>query len=154
MNDAGDATRRGHSARAAEREPSGWAIGWTFFAGSILVLVGIFQMIAGIAAIASDDLFVVTQEWVFQFDVTTWGWIHLVLGAVLLLSGIGIFTGNVAARAVGVVLAGLSAIAAFMWLPYYPLWGIVIIALDVAIIWALTTHGRDSRSDHSARSPV
>lgn len=144
MQDTGDMTQPTRDSRTSGDQPSAWATGWTVFAGTILALTGIFQIIAGIVAVASDELYVVTNDWIFKFDVTTWGWIHLVLGVVLLLSGIGIFTGNVVARSVGVFIAGLSAIAAFMWLPYYPLWGIVIIALDVAVIWALTTQGRES----------
>ena len=127
------------------REPSGWAMGWASFAAFMLMLGGGFGAINGIAAIASDtnDLFLAGQEWVFHLDVTSWGWIHLIIGIIMFLSGIGIFTGNVLARTVGVGVAGLSALANFMALPYYPVWSIVVIAIDVAIIWALTVHGRD-----------
>ena len=83
------------------------------------------------------------QEWVFEFDITAWGWIHIILGIVLLLSGAGIFSGNVLARTVGVFVAALAMIANFAWLPYYPIWSIIIIAICIAIIWALTLHGRD-----------
>jgi len=123
--------------------PSAWAAGYATFAGVVLVMVGFFQAIAGLVAIVDDEFYVVTQEWVFEFDTTTWGWIHLIVGLIVLLSGIGIFSGNVLARTVGVLAAAVSAVVAFMWLPYYPVWAIVIIALDVAIIWALTMHGRD-----------
>ncbi|MBK9179762.1 MAG: hypothetical protein IPM45_09370 [Acidimicrobiales bacterium] len=85
----------------------------------------------------------VGREWVFNFDLTTWGWVHLVLGIVLVLVGIGILTGNLAARIVGVVVAAMSAVANFAFLPWYPVWAIAVIAIDVAIIWALTAHGRD-----------
>lgn len=122
---------------------SAWAMGYATFAGVILVIAGVFQTIAGLVGIFEDEFYVVGDEWIFEFDATTWGWIHLLVGLVLVASGIGIFSGNVLARTVGVVVAGLSAIANFMWLPYYPVWSIVIIALNVAIIWALTAHGRD-----------
>jgi hypothetical protein len=124
-------------------QPSGWAAGYAGFAGVVLIMVGFFQAIAGLVAIVDDTFYVVGQEYIFQFDVTTWGWIHLIVGLIVLVSGFGIFTGNVAARTVGVIAAAISAIAAFMWLPWYPVWAIVIIALDIAIIWALTAHGRD-----------
>jgi len=124
-------------------KPSAWAVGYATFAGVILVMAGIFQAIAGLVGIIEDEFYVVGREWVFEFDATTWGWIHLLIGIVLVLSGIGIFTGNVLARTVGVFVAALSAIANFMWLPYYPVWSIAIIALNVAVIWALTAHGRD-----------
>ncbi len=125
------------------QQPSGWAAGWSVFAAIMLVIVGVFASIAGIEAIAGDDKILVTQEYVFKFDTTTWGWIHLILGIVLVLAGIGIFSGNVLARTVGVIAAGLNAIANFMWLPYQPVWAVIVIAIDIAVIWALTAHGRD-----------
>lgn len=123
--------------------PSAWAVGYTTFAGVMLVMIGFFQGIAGLVALVNDEFYVVTKEWVFQFDTTTWGWIHLIVGIVVLLAGFGIFSGNVLARTVGVFVALVSAVVAFMWLPYYPVWAILIVAIDVAVIWALTAHGRD-----------
>jgi hypothetical protein len=125
------------------QRPSAAAVGWALFAAIMLMIAGMFQIIAGIAALIEDDFFVVTEKWVFELDVTTWGWIHIVLGILLLFVGAGILTGNVAARTVGVIIAGLSAIANFAYLPYYPVWAIIVIAIDIAIIWALTAHGRD-----------
>jgi hypothetical protein len=125
------------------QEPSAAAVGWALFAAIMLMIAGFFQIIAGIAAIAEDDFFVTTQKWVFEFDVTTWGWIHVVLGILLLCVGAGILTGNVLARTVAVIIAGVSAIGNFAYLPYYPVWAIIVIAIDIAIIWALTAHGRD-----------
>ncbi len=124
-------------------QPSGWAAGYAAFAGVGLVIVGFFQVVAGLVALLNDEFFVIGNEWTFKFDISAWGWIHLILGVVVLLSGFGIFTGNVAARTVGVVIAALSAIVNFLWLPWYPVWGVILIALNVAIIWALTAHGRD-----------
>jgi hypothetical protein len=126
-----------------ESNYSSWAVGWAGFAGFMLILIGIMDIIQGLVALIDDEFYVVTQEFIFEFDVTTWGWIHLILGAILIASGVGIFSGNVAARTVGVVLAGLAAIANFMWLPYYPIWSIIVIAISIAVIWALTAHGRD-----------
>jgi hypothetical protein len=126
-----------------ETRPSGWAMGWATLAAILLIVGGIWGVIVGIAGIANDNLYLVTPDWVFQFDTTTWGWIHLIVGVILVLSGIGIFTGNVLARTVGVIAAGLSAITNFAWMPYYPVWSIAAIAVDIAIIWALTAHGRD-----------
>ena len=128
---------------SAPPQPSGWAMGWATFAAILLMIGGVWGAIVGIAGIAEDEFFVVTPDWVFQLDATTWGWTHLIVGIILFASGIGIFTGNVLARTVGVIIAGLSAIANFAWLPYYPVWAIVAIAVNIAIIWALTAHGRD-----------
>ena len=128
---------------AMDDYPSGWAIGWTAFAGIMMVLLGAWWMIAGLVAVVNDDFFVVAQEWIFKFSTTTWGWIHLGLGAVILLSGFGLFTANVWARTAGVILAVFAGLAAFAWMPWYPVWAIIFIAVSVAIIWALTVHGRD-----------
>jgi hypothetical protein len=126
-----------------EENYSGWAAGWAGFAGVMLVMIGVFDVIQGLVALFDDEFYVITQEWVFEFDITAWGWIQLILGVILIASGIGIFSGNVAARTVGVIIAGVAAIANFAWLPYYPIWSIIIIAICVTIIWALTAHGRD-----------
>jgi len=125
---------------------SSWAVGWAGFAGVMLIIIGVFDFIQGLVAIVDDEFYVVTREWVFEFNTTAWGWIHLVLGVVLIASGIGIFSGNVAGRTVGVIVAGLAMIANFAWLPYFPIWSTIVIAICIAIIWALTAHGRDIAS--------
>ena len=124
---------------------SGVAVGFTAFAGVIMIVAGVFQMIAGFGAILEDKVYAVGQDYVFSFDVTTWGWIHLLIGLVLVASGAGVFYGSVLARSVGVVVAGLSAVANFAFLLGWnqPFWSMLIIGLDVVIIWALTMHGRD-----------
>ena len=122
---------------------SSWAVGWAGFAGVMLIIIGVMDIIQGIVALAEDQFFVITEDWVFQFDVTTWGWIHLIVGIVLIASGFGVFSGNVAARTVGVFVAALAMIVNFAWLPYYPVWSMIVIAICIAVIWALTFHGRD-----------
>jgi hypothetical protein len=126
-----------------ERQPSGWAIGWITFAGLMMIIIGAFHVIAGLVAIIDDNFYVVGKEYVFRFDTTTWGWIHLVLGIVVGLAGISLFSGAIWARTVGVIMALVSAIAAFAWLPYYPVWGIIILTMAVSVVWALTAHGHD-----------
>lgn len=120
-----------------------WTKGWLAFAAIMLMMAGVFHAMAGLVALFDDTYYVVGEEWVFEFDVTAWGWIHLIGGIVVLVSGIGILSGNVAARTVGVVVAALSAIANFAWLPYQPVWASIMIALCITVIWALTVHGRD-----------
>ena len=122
---------------------SPWAAGWATFAAIMLMMVGFYHAFAGLVAIVNDTFYVVGQEWIFEFDTTVWGWVHLIGGVIVVASGFGIFTGNVAARTVGVIAAVISALVNFAWLPYYPLWSMLMIALDVAVIWALTVHGRD-----------
>jgi hypothetical protein len=124
-------------------QSSPWAAGWATFAAIMLIMVGVFHMFAGLVAIVDDTFYVVGREWIFEFDVTAWGWIHLIGGLIVLASGFGIFSGNVLARTVGVAVAAVSATVNFAWLPYYPVWSGVMIAMAVAVIWSLTVHGRD-----------
>jgi len=122
---------------------SGLAVGMTVFAASMMIVIGILHAVQGFVAVVNDTFYVVGSEWLFEFDVTTWGWIHLVVGLVVACAGLAVLNGAVWARTVGVILACLSVVLNFVWLPYYPVWGLVIIALDVFVIWALTVHGRD-----------
>ena len=120
------------------REPSGSSAAGYVFAAVIMIMVGCFQAIAGLAAIFEDEFFVVSTNYVFEVDTTTWGWIHLLLGLLVAFAGYALFTAKTWARVIGVTLAALSAIANFFFIPYYPFWAILIIALDVWVIWALT----------------
>lgn len=125
------------------QERSGWAVGWATFAAAMLGLIGMFQILTGIAGLANDEFYLVSPNFVFEFDATTWGWIHLILGIILMGSAIGIMVGNVFARTVGVIVAMISAVTNFGFIPMYPVWSIVMIAVNIAVIWALTAHGRD-----------
>lgn len=122
---------------------SGAAVGLTMFASVILMVVGIFQALAGLAGILNDDKLFATEDLIISLDTTGWGWIHLLLGVVIFLAGLGLLQGQVWARTVAVILAALSAIANFVWLPIQPWWAIIMITLDIFIIWAVTAHGRD-----------
>lgn len=123
-------------------EPSGAAIGWITFAGIVMIVGGSFEILAGLAALINPDSFTGVDS-ILEQNAESWGWWHLLVGAVIVLAGFGVFTGNVLARIIGVIGATVSAIAAFAWLPIYPVWGILVIAVDIAVIWALTSHGRD-----------
>ena len=113
----------------------------------MMVTIGVFQAISGIVALLNDEFYVVTQEWIFQFDVTTWGWVHLLAGVIIGLAGAALFTGAVWARTVAMFVAVISAVLSFMWLPWYPIWAVIVIAVDIAVTWALTVHGRDIAKD-------
>lgn len=136
------ATSEARGYGASDARPSGWAVGFVVFAAVMMMLAGGFQTIAGIAAIFEDEFFVVGANYVYDVDVTAWGWIHLILGVILFAAGAGVLSGATWARVVGITLASLSAFANFFFIPYYPVWSIVIIALDVAVIWALSVYGR------------
>ena len=119
-----------------------WA-GVAMFAGFMMILIGAFQAIAGLVGIIDDQFYVLGVKYVFEFDTTTWGWIHLIAGIVVFLAGLAVFKGSVWARTVGVIVVMLSAIVNFAFLPYYPVWSIIIITVDVLVIWALIVHGRE-----------
>ena len=129
---------------------SAWAEGLTYFAVALLITVGIFQVLQGLTALFSGDFYVVVQDNVFAFNVTTWGWIHLVIGIIAFAVGVGLFYGASWARGAGMGIAVVQAISQFMFLPYYPGWSIVIIALDIAIIWALATTAPTSSCDRGS----
>jgi len=125
------------------QERSGAAVGWTKFAGIMMILIGLFHALAGLSGVLKDDVYAVLPNYVLKFDVTTWGWIHLIGGIVVVLAGFSVWNGAVWARTVGVIIAAASALVSFAWIPLYPIWSIVLIAIDVTVIWALTAHGRD-----------
>ena len=129
--------------RSEERTYSGGAVGLTVTAGIFLIIVGIFHAFQGIVALANDQFYVKTPDYVFQFDLTTWGWVHLIAGVIVALAGVALFQGAVWARAVAVVVASISILANFFWMPYYPIWSLTVIAFDAFVIWAVTVHGRD-----------
>jgi hypothetical protein len=124
---------------------TGWA-SWGIFAGFMMIMIGSFHAVQGFAAILKDNYYVATPNYVFEFDVTTWGWIHLIAGVVVALAGLAVFSGAVWARTIGVIVAFISAIASFAWLPYGPVWSVIVITIDVLVIYALTVHGRELAS--------
>ena len=130
------------SAGRAE-EASGWAVGFILFAAMLMIMAGAFQAFAGLVAIFQNEFYVATRNYLFQFDATTWGWIHLLVGLIVVMAGFAILAGRTWGRVVGITLAMLSALANFLFIPYYPFWALTIIALDIFVIWALAAHGRD-----------
>jgi hypothetical protein len=129
------------SAARADREASGWAVGFILFAAIMMIMSGIFQAIAGLVAIFENEFYVATREYLFQFDATSWGWIHLVVGVVVAFAGWGLLSGRTWARVVAITLAVVSAVANFLFIPYYPFWALLIITLDIFVIWAVSAHG-------------
>ncbi len=132
---------------AVREEPSGWAVGFILFAGFMMIMAGVFQALDGLIAIVNNNFFLATREYLFQFNASTWGWIHLILGIVVVFAGWAVLAGRTWGRVIGITLAVLSAIANFLFIPYYPIWALLIIALDVFVIWALAAHGGDVRAD-------
>jgi hypothetical protein len=135
-----------YSSAVGDEEVSGWAVGFVLVAAVFMIMAGVFQALAGLVAIFNDSFYVATREYLYQFDVTTWGWVHLIAGAIVALAGFFLLSGATWARVVGIIVAVLSAISNFMFMPYYPFWSLLIIALDVFVIWALAAHGREVRN--------
>ena len=128
------------------QEPSGWA-GWVVFGGVMLIMVGIFQFFQGLVALADDGYYLVRSDGLLvNVDYTTWGWVHVVVGAVAGLTGVGLLAGNMLARFVGVVIAVLSAVVNLAFISAYPIWSTIVIALDVIVIYAIVVHGRELKA--------
>ncbi|MFE3099344.1 DUF7144 family membrane protein [Nocardia tengchongensis] len=118
----------------------GLAAGTTIGAGILLLVIGVLSILQGISAVASDDLLVVGYDYMYKLNTTGWGWIHIVLGIIEVVVAIGLLRGTAWGRTAALVLAALSIVENFLWIPYYPAWSILIIALDVVVIWAISTY--------------
>ncbi|MFG3257393.1 hypothetical protein [Streptomyces sp. NPDC048172] len=129
------------TAPAPRSRPKPLAVGGIAFATWVMIMIGAYHVILGLAAIIDDDFYVLGRDYVYEFDITAWGWFQLISGAVVLAAGIALITGKMWARVVGIVVALLSAVENFFFIPYYPVWSVMIIALDVLVIWALVTYG-------------
>jgi hypothetical protein len=124
-------------------DPTGWT-GWVVFASFMMFLLGAFQAVQGLVALFDDGFYLVTSgNLVVDVNYNVWGTVHLLLGVLLMLTGAGVLTGNLAARTIGVILAGLSALANLLFIEAYPFWSILIITVDILVIYALTVHGRE-----------
>lgn len=138
-------TAQGRSTAAARYagEPSGWA-GWVVFAAVMMMVLGTFQAIEGLVALFNKGFYLVKPSGlVVNVNYSVWGWTHLLLGAVAVVAGMGLMVGNIAARAVGVAVALLSAIANLAFMSAYPIWSTMLVALDVIVIYAIIVHGRE-----------
>lgn len=124
----------------ANKEVTGWA-GWAAFAGLLMILVGFFQALVGISAIMHNTVYYVGPMVILSVDIANWGWVHLLLAVMILLAGFSVLKGNMYGRVVGVILAGLSAVVNMAFIPAFPIWSILVLAIDVVIIYALVVHG-------------
>ena len=120
---------------------SGWAYGGIAFAATIMVMIGVFQALEGLVAIFNDEFYVVTQNYTFDLDATVWGWLHLVFGIAILATGLGLFGRRAWAGVAAITLCMFSALVNFFFIPYYPIWSLLLIGLNVWVIWSLTRPG-------------
>jgi hypothetical protein len=130
----------GYDAVEADR----WT-GWVAFAGILMIIGGCLQGIYGVLAIVNDTWIVWTNTATMYLDISQWGWIHLIWGVIMVLAGLGVLSGNIFARLLGVVLAAIAAIVNFMFIPVYPLWSIVVVVISIVVIYALVAHGKDMK---------
>src|SRR5215217_2277798 len=132
-------------ARRAQGETSGAAVGFILFAAVMMIMAGVFQALQGLVGIFENEFYVPTRNYLFQFDATTWGWTHLLVGLLVAFAGWGLLSGRTWARVAAITLAVLSAIANFLFIPYYPFWSLLLITLDIFVIWAIAAHGGGMR---------
>ena len=138
--------------RSAAPQRSAWA-GWIMFAGFLLMLNGFIQALEGLMGLVNEDYYTkATADLPISLSYGVWGWAHLLLGVALFAAGLGVMSGNVVARTVAVLLAGINALVALVFLDAAPGWGIIVISVDVAVIYALTVHGGEMRSDRTTAS--
>ena len=123
---------------------AGWVVGLSLFAGIMMMITGLFNAMEGIVALARNEVYAITPRYIFAFDLTTWGWIQLILGILVLAAGVGVMTGQLWGRVVGITIAALTMLANFAFIPYYPVWSLMIIALKVVVIWAQCVYDRDA----------
>jgi hypothetical protein len=146
-----DTSRRGTTETEAPYSdaPTAWA-GWVVFGGVMLIMLGSFQIIEGLVALFDDGFYLVRSNGlVVDVNYNTWGWIHLIIGIVGVLAGLGLLVGNMAARILGVVVACLSAIVNLAFISAYPVWSAIMITLDVVVIYAIIVHGRELKGYYS-----
>jgi hypothetical protein len=124
-----------------------WSAGLVFFGAVVMLVDGIFGLMRGIMGIAHNQVFVTTPNYAFHFNLTAWGWIQAVLGVLLVAVGYCILRGAAWARLAGICLASLSVLANLLSLPYFPLWSLIGVALDLAVIWALCAYQPDRAAD-------
>jgi hypothetical protein len=144
---SGMATTPASGTRSSERAPSTYppeGSGWVLFCGIMLMMVGVLNVVWGIAAIDRSGFFVQDTQYIFS-DLRTWGWIVLILGVLQLVAAFSIWAGGSYGRWFGIATATVNAIAALLSIPAYPFWALAIFAVDVLVIYGLATYGGDRR---------
>ena len=130
---------------ATETGRTGWT-GWILFASIVMLIAGTLNAIYGLVGIVNDEWVVWGNRGAVYFDITAWGWVHLILGLVLIAAGIGIMSGVMVARIVAIIVVAISMIVNFVAIPIYPLWSIVVLTMEFFVLWALIVHGRELKS--------
>ena len=132
------------SCQSSTRQASPWATGLITFAAGMLVITGILQIFIGATALAHDKLYDGMPQYLIAFDLTAWGWIQLITGIAAIGAGYAALRGLLWARVTGIVVAGISMFTEFAYIPHFPIWSVLVIALDIVIIWVLATFRPDA----------
>lgn len=140
------------TSRTTPRRSQGAAFGFIGFAAVMMIILGAFHAYMGFVALVQGEFYVTVPDYVLELDTTTWGWIHLVAGVIVVLAGFGVLAGQAWARGVGIAVAAVSMMINFAFIPYYPIWSLLLLALDVCVIWALADHGHDFPARDTSRS--
>lgn len=128
-----------------DRQVTGW-VGWIWFAAIMMILVGVFNLIVGLFALLNGDFYVQTRNQVVMFNLTGWGWLHLILGILLIVVGAALTVGQTWARITAIIIVALNAIEQMIFFPAYPWWSLIVIAIDVLVLYALIVHGREAET--------
>jgi len=140
------------ASRTTPPRGQGTAFGFIAFAAVMMILMGVFHVYMGIVAIAESEFYITAPDYILSVDASTWGWIHLIAGVIVVIAGFAVFSGQAWARGVGIAVAAVSAMLNFAFIPYYPIWALLVIALDVVIIWALAARGDDFPARDTSRT--
>src|SRR6266511_1811033 len=131
----------------ATNRTTSWAwAGWVIFAASMLLIIGVFNVVEGLVALFDDKRLVITPGKLVAVDLTGWGWTLLIFGLVMIATGIGLFSAQTWARITAIILAGLHAVINVLWIGAYPVWSLLMVALDVVLLFALTVRWSEARS--------
>lgn len=142
-----DASRASSRSAVQATQMTGW-VGWIAYAGTMMVLLGVFHMFQGLVALLQDSYFLVANSGlVVTANYTTWGWTHLIGGALLIGGGAALFAGQFWARGLAVILAMASAVLNIGFLAAYPIWSTIMIAMDMLVIWAVVVHGKEVKAE-------
>jgi hypothetical protein len=124
---------------------TGW-VGWIAFAAIMMLMAGTFNVIHGMAAVFNDEVFVTTQSALVKLDLTTWGWVHIILGLAVAATGLALISGKTWARVVAVALLMVNMVTQLLVLPTNPWWAVIILALDAVVLWAIIVHGDEAKA--------
>jgi vacuolar-type H+-ATPase subunit I/STV1 len=146
---SGGATVPRHSMEA-ESEVTGW-VGWIVFAGTMMVILGVFHMFEGLIALFRRATIAFPESGMtIQVTYTQWGWLQLLAGTLVVLAGLGLFTGRMWARTLAVILVSISALINFAWAVHFPIWSLTLLALDFFVIYAIIAHGSEMKATRAA----